>query len=130
MPGSHRWGLLDSRKGDDDFYRPVEDIERRGTPVVARLRPGDVLLLTNLTFHASDVNRGDGVRWTMDLGYSALADEATLGPAERESRAYLLHTLEQMGRTPMVVRSTEPGRVDTWETWLYRRQRGRPHVGP
>lgn len=130
MPGSHRWGLLDAIKGEDHFYRPTEDIVRRGKPVAVHMRPGDVLLLTNLTFHASEVNRSDTVRWTMDLGYSALADAASLSEDEQTSRAYLFQTLEQMGRTPLVVRSSNRSRVDTWDTWLYRRQRGRPHVGP
>lgn len=130
MAGSHRWGLLDAVKGDDHFYRPLEDIERRGTPLSLAMRPGDVLLLTNLTFHASEVNRSDGVRWTIDLGYSALPGDTGINEDQRRSRDHLLQTLDEMGRTPLVVRSSGQSRVDSWETWLYRRQLGRPHLGP
>jgi ectoine hydroxylase-related dioxygenase (phytanoyl-CoA dioxygenase family) len=79
IPGSHRWGLLQGHRGADLNMRTAEDLERRGTPAPVPMRRGDVLFFSNLTFHASQVNRSNAVRWSLDLRYYATIGESAAG---------------------------------------------------
>ena len=121
MPGSHRWGLLEGIRGPDLNIRPLEDIEKRGTPLAMPMRRGDVLFLTNLTFHASRTNRMRTLRWSLDFGYSATPGSRTLTAGEQASYDFLYGWLPQVGRTPLVVRSADPAREETWDAWLAKR---------
>lgn len=78
IPGSHRWGLLPAHRDHPDLnVRCLVDVAARGPVLDLALQPGDVVLLSNLTFHGSGVNRSSGVRWSMDLGFSATAPRTT-----------------------------------------------------
>ena len=121
MPGSHRWGLLDAVRGADLNFQPRENIERLGQAIPMPMRRGDVLLLGNFTFHASRVNRSRGVRWSVDLGYSATPGSRDLDEDEAASYRYLYGNLPRVGRTQLVVRSIDRSREQTWEDWLEQR---------
>lgn len=120
IPGSHRWGLLDGVRGADMNVYPLEDITARGAPVAMPMQPGDVILMSNLTFHASHVNRTRDVRWSMDLGYSATPDLACLTAAARASHDFVYNALKKVGRTPLRVASADPSGVDSWTDWKHR----------
>jgi ectoine hydroxylase-related dioxygenase (phytanoyl-CoA dioxygenase family) len=62
IPGSQRWGLLAGALRPDLNIRTFEDVERRGKAIPVPMKRGDVLLFGNLTFHASKLNRTQGVR--------------------------------------------------------------------
>jgi hypothetical protein len=130
IPGSHRWGLVGAAKRADGFFYPLEDPELRAKSLPMRMTPGDVLLMTNLTFHASGINRGTTVRWSLDFGYSKTVDRLSLSAESRQSYDYMFGTLERIGRTPCILRSSNRSNVDSWEDWAERRRKGRPHMGP
>lgn len=121
LPGSHRAGLL-------PFHRPAAggNVETRtdlamGGAVPLELDPGDAVLLSNLTLHASQVNRSDHVRWTVDLGFSAAARSSD-PPDVVASRRYVWSMLRRFGRVPVTVAS--PHGPATWDAW----RTGRPGV--
>ncbi len=126
LPGSHRWGLLDGVRGIEGNVHPLEDIAARGRPVHVEMRPGDALLMGNLTFHASGMNMTDEVRWSIDLGFSAAPpDECTAAMGARDanveaSRHFVDAALRTMGRTPLRVTSADPARCETFAQWQQR----------
>ena len=112
IPGSHTWGLLEGKRGADKNVRTKEDVEKRGIPVTVAMRLGDVLLFSNLTFHASKPNTTDTVRWSMDVRYLVPAKAESL--TEQEQQAYdTLYTHYRL--RPVTVRSRDPQRVVRWE---------------
>jgi phytanoyl-CoA hydroxylase len=111
IPGSHRWGLLAGKRGDDMNVRTFEDVEKRGTAIPVPMKRGDVLLFTNLTFHASKLNLTPTVRWSLDLRYIATPDYTRLKVDQLEALAYYSGKLQAYGRQPVAVRgdyTTEP----------------------
>lgn len=117
LPGSHRWGLLEGVRGADMNVHPVEDVAARGTPVAVPMSPGDVILMSNLTFHASHVNRTGEVRWSMDLGFSATPGDEPVAPEVRASRDFIDKALRIGDRTPLQVASADPSRVESFADW-------------
>jgi len=102
LPGSHRWGLLPATRGADRLVRCDEPVETRATPRPVPLTPGSVLLLTNLTFHASAVNRSSTIRWSIDLGFSAPVGSDGPAATARSAR-YVFDALAGLGRFPLRV---------------------------
>ena len=113
LPGSHRWGLIDAARGEDMNVRATEDVERRGTPTPVEMQAGDVLFLTNLTFHASKMNRTDASRWSVDFRYHAAP--AALSARPRAALEDLHDRFRASGREPLTVMSDGP--TPTWEEW-------------
>ena len=107
IPGSHRWGLLGGARGDDQNIRTFEDVEKRGTPIPVPMKRGDVLLFTNLTFHASKLNLTQTVRWSMDLRYFATPDCARLNAKEQDALAFFSGKLQAHGRSRNAVRGRD-----------------------
>ncbi len=104
IPGSQRWGLLGGARGEDFNMRTSEDVEARGTPIPVPMRRGDALFFTNLTFHASHVNRSDAVRWSLDLRFFATPHPARAGdPASSSLESYRARLLAA-GRPMCAVR--------------------------
>lgn len=112
IPGSNQWGLRPTR-WEGPHLVPTEDLEAMGTPCTLPMRVGDVVVLTQFTFHGSLMNHSDDVRWSIDLRYSPT------GP----DMAWLFD------RFPgFIARSRlDPARVDSWENWRAYRRNGR-HV--
>ena len=113
MPGSHRWGLIDAARGEDMNVRTGEEIERRGTPAALEMAAGDVLFLTNLTFHTSKMNRTDASRWSVDFRYHASAH--ALSGDHRAAIEDLSRRQRGNGRVPLPVLSAAA--TPTWEEW-------------
>lgn len=113
MPSSHRWGLIDAARGEDMNVRTGEEIERRGTPVALEMAAGDVLFLTNLTFHTSKMNRTDASRWSVDFRYHASAH--ALSGEHRAAIEDLSRRQRGNGRVPLPVLSAAA--TPTWEEW-------------
>ena len=122
IPGSHKWGLLDARRGGDHNVRVSEDVEQRAPAIDCELNPGDALFLSQLTFHASEVNLSQDVRWTLDLGYSATTGSRPHTELERASREYISETLEKDGRTALVVASDRASKISSWDDWQLRHE--------
>lgn len=113
MPGSHRWGLIDAARGADMNVRTGEEIERRGTPAALEMAAGDVLFLTNLTFHTSRMNHTDASRWSVDFRYHATP--AALSGRPRAALEELSRRQRAGGRVPLPVLGA--GATPTWEEW-------------
>ena len=92
-----------------------EDVERRGNPTPLPMRPGDVVFLTNLTLHASTVNRTDRVRWSHDFRYHPTAAATAPDTPEREATDYLDAKSRSYGTEPLRVLGAGP--TPTWEEW-------------
>ncbi len=70
IPTVHRDGILRHYTGGRANFLEVPDDQLPAVePVPLPMKAGDVLLLTNLTPHASFANRSDTVRWSIDLRY-------------------------------------------------------------
>ena len=67
IPGSHRKGLVHHCRTPTANGIPDRFVEGEHVPVP--LKPGDVLVLHRMTFHASLPNRSNGLRWSADLRY-------------------------------------------------------------
>ncbi len=69
-PGAHRNGIIRHYTGGHGNFLEIapEDLPSP-EPVCCEMKAGDVLLMTNLTPHASFVNETDRVRWSVDLRY-------------------------------------------------------------
>lgn len=85
-----------------------EDVEKRGAPVMLPMKPGDMLLFTNLTYHKSGINATDAVRWSVDLRYVAPPDSRSLTEEERAGYDTLA---ERYATPPVTVRSRQPEEV-------------------
>ena len=113
LPGSHRWGLIDAARGADMNVRTTEEIEQRGAPTALEMAAGDVLFLTNLTFHTSKMNHTDASRWSVDFRYHA-SPEAVTGRA-RDALEEMRRRQRSNGRVPLPVLSAAA--TPTWEQW-------------
>jgi len=73
IPGAHRDGVFRHYTGGHGGYLEIPDDELpENRPVPMEMRLGDVLFMTNLTPHASFVNRSNIVRWSVDLRYQSM----------------------------------------------------------
>ncbi|WP_179130997.1 phytanoyl-CoA dioxygenase family protein [Candidatus Entotheonella palauensis] len=108
IPESHKWGLLSTAR-EGHHLVPIEDVETRGQVVTLPMKVGDAVAFRNLVFHRSLMNNSDGIRWSIDLRYSATGTP--------------LDWLSEMGLHGFVARSQRhPETVDSWETWQARRR--------
>ena len=119
IPGSQHWGLQDGARGADLNIRTFADVEARGTPRPLPMRRGDILLFSNLTMHASQVNRSDHVRWSLDLRYSAFP-AADMSTREREARRLRYGKLAAGGMPGF--RASGPQGTEPFPVWETRRQ--------
>jgi ectoine hydroxylase-related dioxygenase (phytanoyl-CoA dioxygenase family) len=72
IPTVHSSGILKHFTGGHaGFLEVPQDELPQVDPVPVPMKAGDVLLLTNLTPHASFENRTDQVRWSIDLRYQS-----------------------------------------------------------
>ncbi|MEZ4869652.1 MAG: phytanoyl-CoA dioxygenase family protein [Caldilineaceae bacterium] len=70
IPLAHKDGILHHYTGGHaNFLEVPQDELPPIEPVAVPMQAGDVLLLTNLTPHASFANTSDEVRWSIDLRY-------------------------------------------------------------
>lgn len=122
IPGSHRWDLLPWDRDEHLNVRIPIDVEAIGEPVAIPAEPGDLIVLTHRTLHGSSVNTGSGVRWSIDLGFSALGGAQS--HAEQSAERFLHRALLAAGRTPL--RVVRGGLVDpeSFTEWEHRRSRG------
>ncbi len=114
-PGSHQWGFepIAPDAGTEDRVRRRSVAEGRALRPCL-LRAGDILVFSNLTYHGSQANRSGGIRWTIDLRYSAapaFLDDHAGCPASRFRRH-----LNAIGYTPFLARSRR-GPACTWDEW-------------
>ena len=73
IPSVHREGVYRHYTGGHGGYLeiPKEELPK-DEPVPIEMNRGDVLFMTNLTPHASFVNKSNGVRWSVDLRYQSM----------------------------------------------------------
>ena len=72
MPTVHKTGILRHyTEGHAGFLEVADEDLPSVEPVPVPMKAGDVLLLTNLTPHASFENRTNTVRWSIDLRYQS-----------------------------------------------------------
>ncbi len=72
LPRAHTGAVYRHRKNPDRSYLAIPDSALpQGRPICAPVKKGGVLLLSNLTPHASFENRSQVVRWSMDLRYQS-----------------------------------------------------------
>jgi len=109
VSGSHHYGLRPPRRDEHGRLVPVEDVEDFGRIETVRMKVGDLLVFSNLTFHRSLENNSDGIRWSIDLRYSP-----TGSPLEWFYKKW----------PGFIARSRErPESVESWETWQAKRLR-------
>lgn len=115
IPGSQRWDWIDSARDENSNMRSFEDVEKRGAPIPVPMKRGDILLLSNLTFHASMLNQSSSVRWSTDIRYCRTRGTYSATPLEAEGEDFLYEKLIKTGRPPFVVRGN--GERMSFETW-------------
>ncbi len=72
IPTAHKGGILRHfTDGHAGFLEVPQDGLPPVEPMPIPMKAGDVLMLTNLTPHASFANRTDEVRWSIDLRYQS-----------------------------------------------------------
>jgi phytanoyl-CoA hydroxylase len=122
IPGSHRSELLPFDRDNGLNVQVPVDVSSMGRAVTIPTDPGDAILMTHRTLHASDLNHTEGVRWSLDLGYSALGGAAS--EAARDAERFLHRALLGAGRTPL--RVVRDGLVDPepFSVWHARRSAG------
>lgn len=122
IPGSHKWGLLPSARGEDQNMRSFENVEERGDPVPIPMNYGDILAFHNLTFHASKVNNSNSVRWSTDIRYRSTPGHIKLSKKEQEGHEFLSQQLSKTLKPPLVVKSKEAEAIQTFESWEISRE--------
>ena len=112
IPGSQKWGLLEGNRMKDRIIRTTENVEARGTPICLSMNAGDILLFSNLTFHASKLNTSDSVRWSADIRYVAPAK--TEGFSQKEQQGYnALYNHYKM--KPIPIHTDREQNIQTWK---------------
>ena len=108
IPGSHNWSLLKGQRGTDNKVHTLEEVEQRGKPVALPMKQGDILLFSNLTFHASKLNTSNSVRWSVDLRYvaSPQAQRRTRQQQQGYDSLKIHYRVE-----PITVRSHQPEKI-------------------
>jgi len=104
LPGSQRWGLLDGERGSDQNIRCGSDPATRGTPLAMPMAVGDALFFHNLLVHGSEENRTAGVRWSLDLRYSA----SPRSDAVRAADEWFMARLRSMHFVPRALAAPGP----------------------
>ena len=127
IPGSHRWGLQDGARDEEGNMRSSSEVIERGTPVPLVMGRGDVAVFSNLTYHSSELNRTDTVRWNVDLRYLPTPAAGSTAVVDRLARDYLQEFGDTEGRLrPFPVRSSDPRVVPTsWSDHVERYQQGK-----
>ena len=115
IPGSHRWGFLNGARSQQGEVLIDEEVEERGTPTPAEMKPGDVVFFSNLTLHRSKANRTNRVRWSHDFRYHATATSTPQGSAARAATEYFDTKSRRFGTEPLPVVSRQP--TPSWEEW-------------
>jgi len=102
LPGSHRVGLLPARY--DEYLLRNSRPETIGglTPVSVPVRPGDVVVFTDLTVHQALMNESAHVRWSVDIRFA----RATPSVRSKAVGGYLCRT--------------STGAVESYEAWAAR----------
>lgn len=73
IPGSHLDGFKATKQVEGEaFAVPVEDPCKGKEPVVLQMKPGDLVVFNNLTYHRSYPNSSQVVRWSVDFRYSPI----------------------------------------------------------
>jgi len=88
IPGVHKQGIIEhSRRADKSYLVIPKKVRPDIDAVCAPVKKGGILLLTNMTPHASFTNKTDIVRWSMDLRYqnASLPTNAPITRLENES---------------------------------------------
>lgn len=71
IPGSHVWGLLDSR--EDEWYRRIDGLSDEQYKSV-EVRAGDALFFSAFLVHRSGNNVTDSIRWSCHFRYNDLEE--------------------------------------------------------
>jgi phytanoyl-CoA hydroxylase len=71
IPGSHLWGLLDSR--EDEWYRRIDGLSDQQYQSV-EVRAGDALFFSAFLVHRSGNNICDSIRWSCHFRYNDLEE--------------------------------------------------------
>ena len=127
IPGSHGWGLQTGARDAEGNMQSRPEVIARGTPVPLVMRRGDLAVFTNLTYHSSDLNRTDTVRWNVDLRYMPTPAAGSTAEPDRLARDYLREFGDTEGRLrPFPVRSADPRVVPgSWRDHVTRYQQGK-----
>jgi hypothetical protein len=132
VPSSHRWGLLDGAvSGLDNVRRSTmsrqETIYARTGQRVAfepitlvPMRKGDILIFTNLLAHTGTENRGDIVRWSIDMRFEATLDSRPLSELERQGYEIMHQRIHGRQYVPLRVRGQNG--PQSWAQWQEARQ--------
>lgn len=71
IPGSHRWGLLES--APDNWFRQIKGLsEELYVPISAKV--GDAVFFSAFLVHQSGDNQSDSIRWSCHFRYNDLDD--------------------------------------------------------
>jgi ectoine hydroxylase-related dioxygenase (phytanoyl-CoA dioxygenase family) len=73
VPGSHKWGLLES-KMEDGYGRVIDDASPSVAPVAVEVDPGDALFFSALLLHRSGTNETESIRWSCHFRYNNIED--------------------------------------------------------
>ena len=104
IPGSHHWELIDSARDENQDMRSFIDVEERGIPIPLPMKVGDMLILSNMTFHGSKVNQSEAVRWRIDIRYCRSRGTHTTTELEQAGEDFMYEKLiRTAGCIPMVV---------------------------
>ncbi len=115
IPASHKWGLLHGERGKDLNMRTKENVEEKGEPIPLPMKVGDVLFLSNLTFHSSRPNQSNTVRWSIDIRYCPNPEKILLSPQEKYGYEFYFEKVTGDGKHPI---SLTEGKADlTYEEW-------------
>jgi phytanoyl-CoA hydroxylase len=71
IPGSHVWGLLDSR--EDEWYRRIDGLSEESYQSI-EVRAGDALFFSAFLVHRSGNNVTDSIRWSCHFRYNDLEE--------------------------------------------------------
>lgn len=77
IPGSHIWGLQDSR--EDEWYRRIEGLRDEQYESV-EINAGDVLFFSAFLVHRSGNNVTDSIRWSCHFRYNDLEEPSFVCP--------------------------------------------------
>lgn len=73
IPDAHKGGVFRHFTGGHGGYLEIPGDELpQNKPIPIEMKLGNVLFMTNLTPHASFVNRSGNVRWSIDLRYQSM----------------------------------------------------------
>jgi ectoine hydroxylase-related dioxygenase (phytanoyl-CoA dioxygenase family) len=73
IPGSHKWGLLESEKVS--YYGKISETLPRSDFVPIEATQGDALFFSSFLVHRSGTNSTDSIRWSCHLRYNNLGEE-------------------------------------------------------